>query len=173
VDEYLADHNQVELGVRRRGGKLEVKGLVTATFGNLASSPFVGPIELWTKWTSEVLELGSALTVSIEKTRWLRKFDTATPSPEEIPLDSKENPLRARPLPALGCNVELTRIMLRDKSIWWTLGFESFGTIQTVGRDLTAVALTLAARRPPEVATGLLASYPVWLKEQVVTTKAM
>src|SRR6266446_9094261 len=112
VDEYLYDSTQIELSLKRRGGKpgVEVKGLVAAKWGNVTASPFVGPIELWTKWTSEVLELKSGWTVPIEKIRWLRKFDTAKQVPEEIPLDSTEKPLGNPTLPALGCNVELTQI---------------------------------------------------------------
>jgi hypothetical protein len=169
-DDYLYDGSQIELGLKRRGGKagVEIKGLVAAAWGNLTANPFAGPIELWSKWTSEVLELASDRTVPIEKVRWLRKFDTAKQVPEEIPLDSKEKPLGKRVLPEIGCNVELTRITLRDDEVWWTLGFESFGTFQTLGKDLCAVAATLAARQPPQIGTGLLASYPSWLKEHVI-----
>src|SRR6266496_485145 len=169
-DEYLCDPNQSELGLKRRGGKtgVEVKGLIVGTFGHVAVNPFVGPIELWTKWTSEVLELKLGSTVPIDKIRWLRKFDTTKQFPEEIPVDSKEKPLGGRDLPEFGCNVELTRIKLRSNRIWWTLGFESFGKIETVDKSLYAVAATLATRRPPELGTGLLASYPAWLKEHVV-----
>jgi hypothetical protein len=79
VDEYVCDHNQGELSLKRRGEKpgVEVKGLVAPKWGNLTAGPFVGPIDLWTKWTSEVLELRSGWTLPIEKIRWLRKFDTA------------------------------------------------------------------------------------------------
>ena len=175
VDEYLYDGNQIELGLKRRGGKpgVEVKGLVAAEWGKLTATPFVGPIELWTKWTSEVLELNSDRTVPIKKIRWLRKFDTAKQFPEEIPLDGKEKPLGTRPLPELGCNVELTQITLGDNKVWWTLGFESFGTIQTVDKSLYAVAATLATRQPPELGTGLLASYPDWLKEHVAAPSSV
>jgi len=168
-DEYLYDQSQIELGLKRRGGKpgVEVKGLVAAKWGDLTASPFLGPIELWTKWTSEVLELRAGSTVPIEKVRWLRKFDTAKQFPEEIPLDSKENPLGNRARPEIGCNVELTRITLRGNEVWWTLGFESFGNIQTVNKSLDAVAMTLATRQPPELGTGLLMSYAHWLKEHV------
>ena len=170
VDEYLYDGNQIELGLKRRGGKpgVEVKGLVAAEWGKLTATPFVGPIELWTKWTSEVLELNSDRTVPIKKIRWLRKFDTAKQFPEEIPLDGKEKPLGTRPLPELGCNVELTQITLGDNKVWWTLGFESFGAIQTVDKSLYTVAMTLATRQPPGLGTGGLADYPAWLKEHVV-----
>lgn len=182
VDEYLYDRNQIELGLKRRGelglkrrgGKpgVEVKGLVAAAWSNLSVKPFAGPVDLWTKWTSRVLELDLDLTVSMEKIRWLRKFDTAKRFPEEIPLDDKEQPLDARALPALGCNVELTQITLPDDKVWWTLGFESFGAIQTVDKSLYMVAATLATRQPPGLGTGRLADYPAWLKEHVLAPSA-
>ena len=175
MDEYLYDGSQIELGLKRRGGKrgVEVKGLVAAKWGNLSASPLVGAVELWTKWTSEVLELKSGWTVPIQKIRWLRKFDTAKQVPEEIPLGSNEMPIETRPLPELGCNVELTRITLADNKVWWTLGFESFGTIQTVDKSLCDVAATLATRQPPELGTTLLNSYPAWLKEHVVAPRSV
>jgi len=167
VDEYLCDVNQGELGLKRRGGKkgVEVKGLVAVTWGGLAAAPFVGPIELWTKWSSEPLELNAHSTVATEKRRWLRKFDTAGPSPQEIPLTAEEAPIDQRPLPTLGCNVELTQVTLPNRDIWWTFGFEAFGTLRTVENDLRAAATVLAARRPPGLGEGLLASYPTWLRE--------
>jgi hypothetical protein len=165
VDEYLRELGQVELGLKRRGGKkgVEVKGLLAVTWGGLATGPFAGPIELWTKWTSEQLELDSKSTVATEKQRWLRKFDTALPWPQEIPLDEDEKPAAQRPPPTLGCNVELTRVKLPQGDIWWTLGFEAFGRLRTVESDLQAVATILATRRPPPLGEGLLSSYPAWL----------
>jgi hypothetical protein len=167
VDEYLCDVNQAELGLKCRGGKkgVEVKGLVAVTWGGLSVGPFVGPIELWTKWMSEPLELNPHSTVATEKRRWLRKFDTTGPLPQEIPLNAEETPIDQRPLPTLGCNVELTQVTLPNGDTWWTFGFESFGTIQTIENDLRAAATMLVARRPPSLEQGLLASYPAWLRE--------
>ena len=67
------------------------------------------------------------------------------------------------------CNVELTRIEIpANGQTWWTLGFESFGTITTVAEDLRSTAETLAARHPPGLGDGLLASYPAWLEERIL-----
>lgn len=167
TDEYLNDSSQVELGVKRRGMKpgVEVKGLVSITWGGLAAGPFVGPIEHWVKWISNLLELKPGSTIAIEKQRWLRKFDTTAACPQEVPLDPEEERLDKKPLPALGCNVELTRITLPTRVTWWTLGFEAFGAVATVENDLRAVATVLAARRPPELSGGFMASYPTWLSK--------
>ena len=172
VDEYLRDAGQVELGIKRRGGKrgVEGKGLIAITWGGLAAGPFGGPVELWTKWTSETLELASDLTVAVEKRRWVRKFDGTGPLPQEIPLNDEEGPIDKGPLPALGCNVELTRVQLPNGAVWWTLGFEAFGTIRTVENELQAVASAMAARQPPGLGQGRLASYPAWLKECALET---
>jgi hypothetical protein len=125
-------------------------------------------MELWTKWTTEIFQLEPKLTIPVKKVRWLRKFDTTLPVAAEVPLDSKERPLARIPLPARGCNVELTQIDMPDGQTWWSLGFESFGTIQTVAKDLEAAAIMLAERCPPPFKTGLLASYPSWLREHCV-----
>lgn len=171
VDEYLCDRNQFELGLKKRGGKLgvEVKGLVSDRWGQLSAGPFSAPIELWTKWASEILELKEALVIPIEKTRWIRKFDTSADPPHEIPLDRNERPVGSSALPILGCNVELTRIKLPDGASWWTLGFEAFGTITTVSKSLEIAARELAGRHPPELAEGFIASYPAWLVKHVFT----
>jgi hypothetical protein len=71
------------------------------------------------------------------KRRWLRKFATDGHVPVEIARDANEKPVTGSP-PARGCNVELTEV--RIGSLWWTLGFESFGSIHTVEADLRAVA---------------------------------
>jgi hypothetical protein len=128
----------------------------------------VGPIELWTKWTTEILELEPKLTIPVKKVRWLRKFDTTLSAIAEVPLDSKEKPVGGTLLPARGCNVELTQIDIPESQIWWSLGFESFGTIQTVAKDLEAAAIMLAKRGTPQLKAGLLASYPSWLREHCV-----
>jgi hypothetical protein len=166
-DLYLRDPGQVELGIKQRGGKtgIEVKGLVVSAFGSLQASPFTGPIDLWSKWTSESLELRPEATIAIQKLRWLRKFDTDGATPREIPLNNEEMPVNHQPLPARGCNVELTNVHLPTGDRWWTLGFEAFGTILTVESDVLGIAALLATRRPPALTAGLLASYPTWLKQ--------
>jgi hypothetical protein len=167
TDVYLNDSSQVELGIKRRGQKpgVEVKGLMAITWGGLAVDPFVGSIELWVKWSSNLLELKTDWTVDVDKQRWLRKFDTTGRCPQEVRLNSDEDPLDDNPLPALGCNVELTKVSVSG-AIWWTLGFEAFGTLATVENDLRAVATVLAARKPlPEFERGLMESYPTWLSK--------
>lgn len=168
-DLYLRDASQIELGIKQRGEKsgIEVKGLVATIEEGLAEGPFQGQLELWTKWTSAALTLPANSTIATNKRRWLRKFDTGAATPQEIALGVDERPLN-QPYPARGCNVEVTEIRLADRGeVWWTLGFESFGSIATVETDLRIVSKEMARRQPPALAEGLLRSYPAWLAEQI------
>jgi hypothetical protein len=170
TDRYLLEAGQTDLGLKLRGGNnegIEIKGLISNSVGALSLDPFCGPIELWVKWTAKSLSLDSKPTVVTEKMRWLRKFDTTGPSISEVELDSEEQPLTGQASPERGCNVELTRVRLPENDeLWWTFGFESFGTIRTVEGDLRAAASELLSRRPPQFSGGIVASYPVWLNER-------
>jgi hypothetical protein len=165
VDLYLVDRDQLELGVKSRGGKngIEVKGLVSPSEPGLQLSPFTGPIEIWTKWTSNSLDLNSRQTTRIEKRRWLRKFETSSERTREIELDREERPATGEPPPQSGCNVEFTALTLDGHRPWWTLGFEAFGSLAGVTQSLQAVASLLVSRHPPPTPQGLRCSYPQWL----------
>jgi len=168
VDTYLRDPNGVELGVKHRGSKLgvEVKGLVEVRSHGLNERKFLGPVEIWAKWTSKELRLHTDSTLAVRKVRWLRKFDTTGIEPIEIALDANEQPVDGVHLPAMGCNVEMTEVTLNE-TIWWTLGFESFGSLATLEANLYRTASVLADRRPPKLQNGILASYPLWLARHV------
>ncbi len=114
IHEYLADKNQSELSIKRRGKQpgVEVKGLVRRTATNLTAGAATAPIEIWGKWRSEVLSLDSFTTIKTEKTRWLRKYEMISNFPNQIPLGKDEKPLDGRSLPQTGCNVELTSLKM-------------------------------------------------------------
>lgn len=166
VDVYLRDDQQVELGMKNRGKSqspgVEVKGLVDDGRIYLNEGPICGSIQVWCKWTSEHVTLEGKATVSMEKRRWLRKFDGDAGLLEEIELDENESGPRH---PERGCNVELTRVLvaLPSGQLWWTLGLESFGTLTTVYEDLRRTAELLARRNCPALDSGIQASYPKWL----------
>ena len=169
ADEYLRDE-MIELGIKRRGGEtnsgIEIKGLVVDQLSFLSEGPFVGPIELWTKWISSPLRFGEAPTIVVSKRRWLRKFDTSMALPREVELDTVGESKHGEPPLVRGCNVELTRVKVSGLSeIWWTFGLEAYGTIQTAESDLREVAGTLNERQPPDLKGGLIAGYPAWLKK--------
>jgi len=168
LDIYLLDPGQTELGLKVRNAGVgnqgvEVKGLVENVWGTVSIDPFTGPIQLWTKWSSKPLQISAAHSIGIKKQRWLRKFDTGSGQPTEIPLNGAEKPIDGF-YPASGCNVELTRITLPTQEIWWTLGFEAFGsTIVGLGDSVSATAGVLAGRGAPSIENGKILSYPEWL----------
>jgi hypothetical protein len=62
VDRYLKESHQPELGIKSRdervgtaGLAVEVKGLIVPVLTTLEIPPFIGAIQLWTKWTSKAL----------------------------------------------------------------------------------------------------------------------
>lgn len=153
IDVYLRDPGQTELGIKRRGANpgVEVKALVSVVRDGVAARPFEGPVETWTKVSTEALDFTPSVTT--QKVRWMRTFDTGAAVPVEV-----------RSSPRVGCAVELTCVTVGD-DVWWTLGFEAFGAAGTLENSLRAAAALLAARRPPALGDGLRASYPSWLAQ--------
>jgi len=181
VDSYLHDSRQVELGLKHRGGKhgVEVKGFVCHAVDDCDVIPFNGPIEVWSKWTSDTLILDMSKTVTTEKRRWIRKFDTTGDTPVEIKLNEKEAPVDRDSFPRRGCSVEFTEIrflnhetkeLIPDSKGWWTLSFESFGKIDSVQASLCKAAALMASRNPPAFDTSYLASYPSFLSQHAPQT---
>jgi hypothetical protein len=148
TDRYLKDGTQHELGVKRAAAARASKGLVVEDFGRIASGPFAGQLQLWGKWSSNALSVPSDATVATDKRRWQRAFDTGRGA-KEIPLARGARPFGAHEFPQRGCNVELTSVTLPGGSVWWTLGFEAFGPLDSLERSVRATATLLAARRPP------------------------
>jgi hypothetical protein len=166
TDAYLSEPQQAELGIKLRQHKsgVEIKGLVAVIANGCQDRPFLGPIEIWSKWSSEALSLGGATLIPVAKRRWLRKFDTAGPRVREIALDAQELPLKGGRLPDGGCNVECTEISVKGYPQWVTLGFEAFGTLSTVDTSLRRTAALLSLRKPPSLSDGWCMSYPTWLQ---------
>lgn len=174
-DIYLSAPAQADLGIKRRGNKpgVEVKGLVAILETRLAAQPFAGSIEMWSKWTSDVLSIDHLPTIATSKLRWLRKFDTSGSEAVEVPLKDDEEPADgSRPRPVRGCNVELTRVTLAGDERWWTFGWESFGPLASVATDLCKGADVIASRQPPALPPGELFSYPAWLQRHALAAAA-
>lgn len=166
IDAYLSDPQQAELGIKLRGNKtgVEVKGLVAILAEGCHDYPFTGQIEIWTKWSSEALSLGGAGLILVNKRRWLRKFDCAGSELREIALNAEELPIDGCRLPDEGCNVEYTEISVEGVLPWATLGFEAFGTLNTVAACLRRTTARLSLRQTPTLVDGWSASYPRWLQ---------
>jgi hypothetical protein len=165
-DVYLLDREQAELGLKRRGGKggVEIKGLVRRVEPPLTAGPLAGRVEIWSKWTSEALELDGMPTVVVRKVRRLRKLDTRSAHVSEIALGADETPLQGG-MPEEGCNVELTEVSIPGRpGTWTTLGLESFGSFQQVEVNLDRAVGHLLGTDAPEFPRGTEQSYPAWIR---------
>ena len=166
ADIYLMEPSQEEVGIKRRGGKpgIEIKGLVAEIDEPVSTKTFDGRIQLWTKWSLGSDNFSLTRTIEVHKLRWLRKFDTSSRPPTEIPLDGAGIPIDDGRLPEQGCNVELTKVWLSDQRVWWTFGFEAFGRLHSVEDSIRSTVQVMQDRKPT-VAMGDLASYPRWLSQ--------
>ena len=165
VDKYVPQRGEAEISLKRRGDKpeLEVKGLVTTRRAS-ELEPLAPHIEIWCKWSCTIPGLSLTDEVAVTKTRWLRKFDTSKYVRSEIPLDANEKPKVGHSLPAQGCNVELTEVQMAGHAgVWWTLGFEAFGDLDSVSTNLTLTLMPEKAVLERIVASGAFVSYPAWL----------
>src|SRR5262249_16411582 len=128
TDQYLADRHQTELGVKKRGAKagVEVKGLVGLR--RAVSVPLSGPVQIWSNGASEALAIDHLPRLTIEKTRWIRRYDASSPDIVEIELDDEERPRRSPDsLPDAGCHVEVVSLRVHEDSTpWASVGFEAF-----------------------------------------------
>jgi hypothetical protein len=140
---------------------MEVKGLVAVLpFVRVGSS---SPCpQIWSKWTTTALDIKTYPSIVTHKSRRLRKFDACTTSLREIRLDERETPTGSERWPELGCDVELTRVVVGDGEPWWTLGFEAFGPYDGVQAALLR-AVEGIARESLDVSGGVEMSYPAWL----------
>jgi len=169
VDRYLPQPTEAEIGIKERGETpgLEFKGLVARR-----ESPELGAIasrlEIWCKWSCAMPGLTLPDAAAVTKTRWLRKFDTSKSLRAEIPLDANEQPKAGYALPVQGCNVELSEVKISGRAdVWWTLGFEAFGELDSVVINLTRVIVPDSAILAGMVSSGSLSSYPAWLSARL------
>ena len=166
VDTYIPQRGEPDISLKRRGDKpdFEVKGLVT-TRRSPELEPLAPHIEIWCKWSCTIRGLKLADEVAVTKTRWLRKFDTSKYVRSEIALDANEKPTPGHSLPAQGCNVELTEVVVAGHAgRWWTLGFEAFGDLDSVPTNLTLTVLPEKPLLLRIMGSGAFLSYPAWLR---------
>ena len=167
IDTYLIDRGQTELGIKIRGSKpgLEIKALVGegASFtlgGHSATS------QIWTKLTTTALTLDHLPTVSVQKKRWLRRYDAGGSTIRELALGINELSLSKEPLPNNGCNVEFTEVGIEDlPQVWVTLGIEAFGSLDRIESSLQSIVQLLDSRELPDTDPGAALSYPQWLAQ--------
>jgi len=166
INEYLSQTNQSEVSIKKRGGKpgVEIKGLIAVCRSELV--PFAPYVELWCKWRLHASALEMTKRMIIQKTRWIRTYDTSGAAIVEIPLQADEKPLNGQPLPQQGCNVEISKIQIAEEPRqWWTLGFEAFGDLDSAPGNLLKTTQYLIAHSFPLPICGEFLNYPSWLAQ--------
>jgi hypothetical protein len=129
VHEYLLFPDCDTGGVKLRAGKLDIKAMVSAPRPLSRELGVSGRTDRWVKWSfaSQGLKTldrelhQSGRWLKVRKERLLRKFSAGMGGLVEVTA-------RQRPLPASGCNVELTRIAVKaNPQFWFSLAFETLG----------------------------------------------
>ncbi len=145
-----------------KGGKFEVKALVSAPQVTRFSPSTTARSDAWVKWTCptelfpgwvEAVTASEPSWLKVKKRRSLRKFS----------LDGHYAEVRTDLQPEEGCNVELVTLQV-DGDLWWTFGFESFGPREAVRSHLFTVATRWFERDAP-CAFGVVQSlsYATWV----------
>ena len=143
---------------------MEIKGLIAVCRIELV--PFAPYVELWCKWRLHASALEMTKRMIIQKTRWIRTYDTSRAAIVEIPLQADEKPLNGQPLPQQGCNVEISKIQIAEEPRqWWTLGFEAFGDLDSAPGNLLKTTQFLVAHSFPLPICGEFLNYPSWLAQ--------
>ncbi len=168
VDEYLVMPGCETASVKVRQGNLQVKTQVAPPVAVAYPGQVEGKRDKWIKWSREadsLVELhrfvrsDEDVWVHIRKHRYLRKISLDGPAPVEVDAATVK--------PTSGCGIEVTKVEVLQpaESIWWTLGFESFGEASGVARTLERVAGEFFKRSPPPIALDIdcSRSYPGWL----------
>ncbi len=167
VHEYLLFPGCDTVGVKFREDRFEIKAKRGISQPLKLAMGIQGRREEWVKWsfpTKGLSTLGQALHQSgpwlkVRKERNQRIFSVDNGDLREVPPGS---------FPAIGCNVELTRVEVEaDFPSWFTLGFEAYGPPSVAARILVEAAdfFFKAQGRAPGInlteANSL--SYPTWL----------
>jgi hypothetical protein len=162
-DLYLGLGRTDALGIKLRGGpggNIEFKVRERDHGPRELLAGITGNVEEWRKWSfgtdasTPGLGLPTDLWVEVRKMR--RSASYQPPGFEPWVEAARQGD---------GCSVELTELRLPGDD-WSTLGFEAFGSEDTVLASLErAVCAFFAGLHPPEVMGGHLSSgYPGWLR---------
>jgi hypothetical protein len=162
-DHYLLFPGCDTVGVKLRGGRFEIKALISPPRPVKFDFGVSGRVDQWVKWSIDVPKSADFYKngewIKVKKTRSLRKFSVDKGAPEEI--DAKEKP-------DAGCNVEVTFIEIAaEQRQWVSVGFEAFGSIadtpkildETVRKVLSGYELIPVEK----LSLHSSMSYPVWL----------
>ncbi|MGH9036462.1 MAG: hypothetical protein ACRD0O_11920, partial [Acidimicrobiia bacterium] len=172
MDAYLRLSGTDDLGVKLRAGgdAFELK-LRQHDFGEARfTGGAVGHLERWQKWSFPVTDVACRASglglpggswIEVEKHRRLVTYGLAADGPVS----------RVEARQGDGCSLELTSLVMHS-SVWWSLGFEAFGSPERLRHALTATADAFFAGGDvaPALDGARSCAYPAWLQAATLVT---
>ncbi|MEW6145773.1 MAG: hypothetical protein AB1598_12225 [Thermodesulfobacteriota bacterium] len=166
-DVYLLVPGADDMGIKWREGNFQVKGRTASLGVHSFCGRFQGSVERWVRWSYAGMpeayrnlfldgnEKG-LITVSVRKTRALRKIKIDTYDGSALEVDPKEFIDR-------GINFELTDIEVGGKP-YCTVAFEAYPDDSAMHAAFTRVVEAfLGGLKGVELGAGNSMSYPEWL----------
>ena len=155
----------------QRFDKVEVKQQLGEAGMQILRPGVEGQVGQWVKWSLDLLQknekdepvlIADVFTppgywIIVKKRRLTRKFEISI-SDKVIAVDATTQ------RPHQGCNMELAWLEVNGQK-WWSLGFEAFGLLENVEKNLQLVLRqVLADPTSPEMKAEQSYAYPAWLE---------
>jgi hypothetical protein len=158
-DRYLVLPGVTDMGIKRREGRIEIKGRIAVLGSHVIAPGIEGSAERWCKWTYDAASIAAgwfegkdAIVVGksrMQKHYWLEPGGLAQASAK-------------RDLPRRGFSLELTRIRLAAGD-HWSLGIEAAPDDATMLTDLLRAISGVLRDFPMSLSRSCSLSYPEWL----------
>lgn len=160
TDRYVRP-TDAAMNVKLREGRVEVKRRDGSGRLERWTPQIAGQIGRWRKWgfaaQADALDDlgGQRYWIAVTKARRMRSY--------WVDADGRTEPVRWGDLPARGCDIELSRVTVRD-TVWWSLCLEAFGDEESLAERLRRTAQHVFTQgSPPELSAEHSYGYPAWL----------
>jgi hypothetical protein len=160
-DRYLVLPGVTDMGIKRREGRIEIKGRTAALGSHTVAPDIEGCAERWCKWTYDAASIAAGWfegrdAIVVGKSRMQRHYLL---EPGGLAQASAK-----RDLPRRGFSLELTRIHLPSGGgEHWSLGIEAAPDDPTMLTDLLGAMRGVLREFPTALPRSRSLSYPEWL----------
>jgi hypothetical protein len=161
---YLRLEDTYALGIKLRGGCIEIKQRVRRPGVFRFHERVTGIVEHWRKWSFQLAEPDGVLSsISVPATSWIAVRKERMLRGYRLTLDKNVVPVSSSEPTREGCELELSEVHVGEQD-WWTLAFEAFGEEPILQEQLELVARhVFAATEPPSLNASQSRGYPDWL----------
>jgi hypothetical protein len=160
-DRYLVLPGVTDMGIKRREGRIEIKGRIAVLGNHLIALGIEGAAERWCKWTYDAASIAAGWfegkdAIVVGKSRMQKHFLL---EPGGLAQASAK-----RDLPRRGFSLELTRVRLPSSGgERWSLGIEAAPDDATLLADLLRAIPGVLRDFPTSLPLSRSLSYPEWL----------